>query len=239
MSRQNNSLKLLVVGSCALLVTFLSFCLMVLLITQDISSATDLSVEQNSVIPVIPHSYPEERPPQRLTPQKITPAEPPPDREGVEISLPSRIDLHAERPIFGSIADIIGPNDITLSLDAPALQLTPLYIVQPVYPLVAAMKDIEGFVIVQFSVRPNGTVQNPIVISSEPRELFDQAALSAASKTRFKPRKIADDRQGIEKVQMKFAFSLESAYDVSERFKTPESTGSLSSHHQETAQTPE
>jgi protein TonB len=48
------------------------------------------------------------------------------------------------------------------------------------------MKEIEGFVVVEFTVRENGTVSNPMVVSSEPDILFDDAALHAVARFKFK-----------------------------------------------------
>ena len=124
--------------------------------------------------------------------------------------------MEAERPTFGSIADLLGPNDIQLELEAPHSDLMPLYVVQPIYPLSAAMREAEGFVIVEFSVRENGTVSNPQVVRSEPDILFDEAALNAVSRFRFKPREVGGDVVRVDKVQLKFSFNLESLYDVPE-----------------------
>ena len=124
------------------------------------------------------------------------------------------MELQAERPTFGSIADLIGPEDINLHLEAPHAELMPVSVVQPIYPLRAVMREVEGYVLVEFSVRENGTVANPIVVESKPRLLFDEAALNAVARSRFKPREIGGERVRVDKVRLRFAFSLESLYDV-------------------------
>lgn len=55
----------------------------------------------------------------------------------------------------------------------------------PRYPLVALRRKLEGQVTVQFTIRPDGGVTAPQVVSSDPAGVFDQAALVAASGWRF------------------------------------------------------
>ena len=58
--------------------------------------------------------------------------------------------------------------------------------VQPVYPAVAEARGLEGWVLVQFDVRPDGRVANAFVVEATSR-LFEKAALAAAYRFRFKP----------------------------------------------------
>jgi len=57
---------------------------------------------------------------------------------------------------------------------------------QPVYPFSAKRKNIEGQVTVRFVVDKTGMVLNPVVIDSTPEGVFEDAALKAVSKWRFK-----------------------------------------------------
>lgn len=188
---------------------------MLFLITQDITT-------QQEVVPpsyVNPSFTKEPTPPELATrekPQKALPLQPPPDPMATMFNLATRVELEAARPTFGSLADRIGPVDIQLDLIAPHSDLSPLFVVQPIYPLSAAMREIEGFVLVEFSVRDNGTVANPVVIASEPDVLFDQAALNAVSRFKFKPREVGGDVVRVDKVQLKFAFQLNSLYEDNE-----------------------
>lgn len=77
---------------------------------------------------------------------------------------------------------------------APAAANTPAPIslkriktVTPVYPNDAQRKGLNGWVEVSFMVAENGTVQNAIVGSADPRGVFDQAALDAVKQWRFEP----------------------------------------------------
>lgn len=66
--------------------------------------------------------------------------------------------------------------------------VTPLIRVDPVYPPSLEGRGIEGSVRVQFDVTPAGTVRNVIVVASEPRGAFDEAALEAIARWRYNPR---------------------------------------------------
>ena len=110
------------------------------------------------------------------------------------------------------MADTLGSEVVRLDISPPVKTLVPLAVVQPVYPFSAAMKEIEGFVLVQFSVDANGIVRDAVIIDSAPGRTFDDAALSAIRKFRFQPRMIGGDAIPTQDIQMKFAFSMESSY---------------------------
>ena len=88
------------------------------------------------------------------------------------------------------------------------INLFPITDVAPEYPTEAIVREIEGWVLVSFDVSAVGTVSNIVVRNSEPRLTFDDSAISAASKFRFKPYMedgIAQDVTGIEYI---FKFGL-------------------------------
>jgi len=66
--------------------------------------------------------------------------------------------------------------------------VTPLVRVNPAYPPREERLGIEGSVRVQFDVTAVGTVRNAIVIASEPRGVFDEAALEGIARWRYNPR---------------------------------------------------
>ena len=67
--------------------------------------------------------------------------------------------------------------------DVMAVSRTP-----PQYPYSARRRGIEGWVRVSFTVTETGLVRDAVVLESEPRDIFDRAALRAVSKWKFKPR---------------------------------------------------
>jgi protein TonB len=66
--------------------------------------------------------------------------------------------------------------------------IIPLVVIRPMYPRDAAMKGIEGWVKVEFTITEIGTVKDPRVIDSEPPRIFNREALRAILKWKFKPR---------------------------------------------------
>jgi len=66
--------------------------------------------------------------------------------------------------------------------------IIPLARVAPMYPRNAARDGVEGKVLLELIVNPDGTVREAKVIESKPRGIFDAAAKQAVMKWKFKPR---------------------------------------------------
>lgn len=64
----------------------------------------------------------------------------------------------------------------------------PIVRINPQYPRDALMTGTEGFVEIEFTIMEDGTVANAEVIRSEPRRIFNRAALRAIYRWKFKPR---------------------------------------------------
>ena len=100
-------------------------------------------------------------------------------------------DLSSE----GASALALGALDIStdLALDAGLAgagsdgEMMPIVKVAPTYPRRAAQRGIEGYVVVEFTVSALGTVENPVVLEAEPQGVFEQAALDAVKKFKYKP----------------------------------------------------
>ncbi len=58
----------------------------------------------------------------------------------------------------------------------------------PVYPLAAARNRQEGWVDVEFTVGPDGSVGNPHVTASQPSRVFDREAIAAVQRAKFEPK---------------------------------------------------
>ena len=69
----------------------------------------------------------------------------------------------------------------------------PLVKVRPEYPQRALERGIEGYVVLSFTVTETGSVENPEVVVSNPPGVFDQSAIQAARKFKYKA-KILDGR---------------------------------------------
>jgi protein TonB len=65
--------------------------------------------------------------------------------------------------------------------------LTREHFVPPVYPQEALSRGISGWVDLEFTVTPDGSVANVVVLAAEPNGVFEQAARSALARSRYSP----------------------------------------------------
>lgn len=63
--------------------------------------------------------------------------------------------------------------------------LQPLIASVPEYPAAAQARGLRGYVEVEFTVTPAGTVESPRVVAAEPRNVFDAAAIAAVARRRY------------------------------------------------------
>jgi protein TonB len=76
----------------------------------------------------------------------------------------------------------------------------PLVRINPDYPARALSRGIEGWVLVEFTIGPSGTVVDPKVLDADPKNMFDDAALKAISRWKYNPKVengVAVERRGI------------------------------------------
>lgn len=78
-----------------------------------------------------------------------------------------------------------------------------------VYPPDAKEAGIEGYVVVRYDVDTEGRVTNPRVVDAVPPGVFDEAALQAVSRWRFRPPAEADGP--VTGLESRLEFSLEGA----------------------------
>lgn len=57
----------------------------------------------------------------------------------------------------------------------------------PSYPIQAARNQTSGYAVVEFTISTDGAVENPHVVDSAPRRVFDSAAVQAVTQSKFKP----------------------------------------------------
>lgn len=95
-----------------------------------------------------------------------------------------------------------------LSLDSGDGEYLPIVKVQAIYPRRAQARGIEGYVIVEFTVSQTGAVVNPVVVEAKPEGIFEQAALDAAAKFKYKPRVMDGEPVSVAGVQNKITFQL-------------------------------
>ncbi|RDV28224.1 energy transducer TonB [Alteromonas aestuariivivens] len=136
---------------------------------------------------------PKEPPPQMNQPQMESSS---PNAEG------SGMDFSAD------VGDDISL-DGGLALESGDGEYLPIVKVAPVYPRRALQRGIEGFVIVEFTVTKQGAVRDPIVVEANPQGIFEQAAIDAALKFKYKPRVVNGEATEVSGVQNRITFQID------------------------------
>ena len=150
-------------------------------------------------------STPEEK--KREPPKREKPEQQPP---------PPEMDLAKNMNPSDAVGEIMPMADTAVELEkASSLgagggdrDVVPLVRVDPQYPPQAKQRRIEGWVDVEFTIGPAGTVVDPKVIGADPPGIFEQATLRAVRRYRYNA-KIVDGvavaRHGI---QLRIRFKL-------------------------------
>ena len=79
----------------------------------------------------------------------------------------------------------------------------------PKYPSVAFKKNITGYVILEYTVTKIGSVEDISVLDSEPRKVFDKAAVNAAKKYRYLPRIVDGEPIEVPGVKTRITFDIQ------------------------------
>ena len=145
---------------------------------------------------------PKPEPPKQPPPPKLEVVTPPPDAPPPmpfampKMNLPSQI---TGGPFLGAYVggDLSGYSE-----------LIPLVRIQPQYPRNAARDRIEGWVIMELVVNADGTVRSARPTQSQPRGVFETAAVQSILKWKFKP-KVVDGKAVEQRALQKLEFKLE------------------------------
>lgn len=101
------------------------------------------------------------------------------------------------------------PRDFTdFSRSIPDGQLMAIVTVAPTYPAAALRQEREGYVIVQFSVTANGSVDT-VQVSESTHPVFERAAIDAVRKFRFRPQIVDGTPVAVDGVQRRITFTLQ------------------------------
>ncbi|MBO6506683.1 MAG: energy transducer TonB [Kordiimonadaceae bacterium] len=86
----------------------------------------------------------------------------------------------------------------------------PVVFAQPRYPRKAQEEGVEGYVVVEFTVKKNGRVSKGSikVIEAEPKGYFEEAAIAAMKAMRYEPPKVNGKSKKVKKVRHRFSFNL-------------------------------
>jgi len=142
--------------------------------------------------------------------------------QGKPVSFPkvkatiTQFQTKSDLPALPKIAANATPpfNDIALELDLDGVameeeMMLPLTAFEPIYPERARELEVEGYVIVQFTVGPDGRVHDAVVAESVPNRIFNKAAISAIKKFKYKPRIHNGAPVAVRGLRKKFTFDID------------------------------
>lgn len=132
-----------------------------------------------------------ERTPPEEPPPPDRPPPPPELRLTDQTAKPPAAVLDVEVPIITvPVSTGSGPYIGQWSPGDPAADgdVIPIVRIDPQWPREALIEGTEGWVEVEFTILPDGSVEDPVVTASEPARLFDRNALRAILRWKFKPR---------------------------------------------------
>ena len=143
----------------------------------------------------------------REPPKREKPEQPPP---------PPEMNLAKNIKPGEAVGEIVPMVDTALELERTTSlgaggadrDVVPLVRVDPDYPPRARQRGIEGYVDLEFTIGPVGTVENVRVIAANPPAVFDRAALRAVRRWRYNPQVVEGVAVAREGVRVRLRFEL-------------------------------
>ena len=80
------------------------------------------------------------------------------------------------------------PMIVSKGSTAISTNIIPLSKIDPIYPMRAKSRRIEGWVKIEFTITQEGTVANTKVVEYKPSKIFNHSALRAIKRWKFKPK---------------------------------------------------
>lgn len=206
--------KLLASGAAAVLIpVLLVLCMYLMVRTEGILEKPDSSRAYLNFIRIDPAkevTNTKERQLPEPPPPPEAPQETPDFSSDMDIA---SANLSMNMPSIGvPIGQGDGPYLGTLSagdgLAAFDTDVIPVVRVAPTYPRNAKQARIQGSVTMEVLIREDGTVSGVKVLSSEPPRIFDQAAVMAMERWKFRP-KIVDGNAVAQRAKQTIEFTLE------------------------------
>ena len=135
------------------------------------------------------------------------PKEPPPDMAPPQMDAPSPASATGGMDFGADVAADVSL-DGGLALESGDGEFLPIVRVAAVYPRRALQRGIEGYVDIEFTVSKLGSVIQPKVIQASPEGIFEQAALDATLKYKYKPRVVNGEPMEVSGVEVRVKFEL-------------------------------
>ncbi|AJR05910.1 energy transducer TonB [Photobacterium gaetbulicola] len=132
---------------------------------------------------------------QRTVPEPPETPEPPPQ------AMPQAMNQAVSNTIVPSMPNLNLDASVSgLAINAPTFsdfganqQAMPLYRVEPKYPSRAMKQGAEGYVVMSFTIDPQGRPTDISVLDAKPRRLFEREAIQALRKWKYQP-KVVDGK---------------------------------------------
>ena len=197
----NNLFKVPTALLAAVLVTTLLLYLMQLMVHSD-----EERVQEAFIIPIIDARMPDIEPVVIETIERPEPIVEPPVTDVVEDT----------RQIDMGTGPAISLSEQQFSLDPPGWksltfqdsEMIPIVRTTPVYPTRALQRQVEGFVVVNFTVDRNGNVANPSITYAEPEGYFERAALQSIAKWKYTAKVENGEPVPVHGVQQRIVFEI-------------------------------
>ena len=146
-------------------------------------------------------------------PEPEEPEEPPPPPElaVADTDRPSQVMPNIEMPSIDlGVSAGNGPYLGNWQAGDPGAEgdVIPIVRIEPQFPREALINGTEGWVDIEFTIEPDGSVSNPKVVAAEPRRIFDRNAIRAIYKWKFKPR-IIDGQPVARQARQRLDFKLD------------------------------
>lgn len=120
-----------------------------------------------------------------------------------QMDMPS-MDMPIQEGSGPSMAGMSGGGGMSGGFDSDVIATVK---VPPNYPRRAQQAKLEGYVTMAVSIRADGTVSDVEVLDSDPPRLFDQAAVSAMQRWKFRPKTVDGEPQP-QKARQTMEFTL-------------------------------
>jgi periplasmic protein TonB len=173
---------------------------------SDVGASSDSGIRFGTV--EIPKPPP---PPTPTTIQKVEPKPMPPDAPGFKGPATGTRVVPSGNPDAPTMPTLRPPDFRSHATPGfvPGMGdgLIPVSMISPAYPVDAAMRGIEGWVEVEFTVRIDGSTGDVRIVGAEPRKVFDSAAIAAVQRWRFQAPTVDGAAQTI-RTQQRITFVL-------------------------------
>lgn len=141
-------------------------------------------------------------PPKREKPKQ----QPPPPEIDLAKNINPSSAVGAIIPMLDTVAELGKAS--SLGTGGNDRDVVPLVRVDPQYPPRAKQRGIEGYVDIEFTIGPAGTVKDPKIIGAHPQGVFEQNALRAVRRWRYNAMMVDGEPVARHGVQVRIRFEL-------------------------------